>query len=401
MPTSLADLPAEYVNYDVGPAVITTSIVMTVATLVLVAVRFTIRSNSALGLGIDDWFILAVVPLMVGFMAATLLAVQQGGAGRHMTVNMILGMERIEALNLYLYIGEYLYFTMVAVIKASILAMYYRIFPTRSMKWGVYILGATVALWWAAIILVTIFQCQPVHKAYKPFMPTGTCLPKEQFFFGNSIPNVIQDAFILALPAREVWRLQVSIRQKLAILGVFVLGFVVLIIGCIRLKSLIDLVHSDDFTAFAWIWTIAEPFTGIIAACLPTLRPLLGFLFSRAFSTVRSSGRTPDNQANLNGRTVITIGGGRAKVGAGFSKHSTKNSNGLKSFTQLDEGDSFDGGPRLWPKGYKATREVTALGPKGRDPSFCSDEIPLDGIKVKRDVVYLSEDKGRQLMGLS
>ncbi|KAM7193455.1 hypothetical protein V8F33_007834 [Rhypophila sp. PSN 637] len=361
MPTSLADLPAEYVNYDVGPAVITTSIVMTVATLVLVAVRFTIRSNSALGLGIDDWFILAVVPLMVGFMAATLLAVRQGGAGRHLIVNMLLGMERIEALNLYLYIGEYLYFTMVAVIKASILAMYYRIFPTRSMKWGVYILGATVALWWIAIILVTIFQCQPVHKAYKPFMPTGICLPKEQFFLATRSPTSYK------MPSFSRF-----LREN------------VLIIGCIRLKSLLDLVHSDDFSA-----------------CLPTLRPLLGFLFSRAFSTVRSSGRTPDNQGNLHRRTIITIGGGRAKVGAGFSKQSTKNSNGLKSFTQLDEGDSFDDGPRLLPKGYKATREVSALGPKGRDPSFCSDEILLDGIKVKRDVVYLSEDKGRQLMELS
>lgn len=158
---------------------------------------------------------------------------------------MLLGMERIEAVNLvsgnqspplisdlltscreqYLYIGEYLYFTLVAVIKASILAMYYRIFPTRSMKLGVYVLGTTVILWWIAIILVTIFQCQPVYKAYKPFMQTGACLGKEHFFFGNSIPNVIQDVFILVLPAREVWKLQVATRQKIAILGVFVLGF--------------------------------------------------------------------------------------------------------------------------------------------------------------------------------
>lgn len=61
MPTSLAELPVEYVDYDLGPAVIATSIVMTVATVVLVAVRFTIRSKSAIGLGLDDWLILPVV----------------------------------------------------------------------------------------------------------------------------------------------------------------------------------------------------------------------------------------------------------------------------------------------------------------------------------------------------
>ncbi|KAM7187827.1 integral membrane [Naviculisporaceae sp. PSN 640] len=398
MPTSLADLPLEYVDYDVGPAVITTSIVMTVATVVLVAVRFAIRSRSSIGLGIDDWLVLGTLFTSWRYNTNSITAVHKGGAGRHLVVNMLLGMERIEAVNLYLYIGEYLYFTLVAVIKASILAMYYRIFPTRTMKWGVYILGVTVILWWIAIILVTIFQCQPVSKAYKPFMPTGSCLEKEQFFFGNSIPNVIQDVFILVLPAREVWRLQVSIRQKIAILGVFVLGFAVVIIGCIRLKSLLDLVHSEDFTgkpiAVAWIWTIAEPFTGIIAACLPTLRPLLGFLFSRAFSTARSTGPTPGNTDN-DGRTVITIGGGRAKVGGGYSKQSSKNSRGLSSFTQLDEGDSEDS-PRLWPTGYPSARQVSASGPTGRNRSFVSDEIPLDSIAVKRDVTYWSENKGRR-----
>ena len=111
---------------------------------------------------------------------------------------------------------------MVAVIKASILAMYYRIFPTRSMKWAVHILGGSVVLWWVAIILVTIFQCQPVSKAYKPFMTTGHCLPREDFFFGSSIPNVLQDVLIIALPVREVWRLQVTKRQKAAMTATMV-----------------------------------------------------------------------------------------------------------------------------------------------------------------------------------
>lgn len=61
MPTSLSQFPPEYVDYNVGPAVIATSIAMTVATVLLVAIRFIIRSRSAMGLGKDDWMILAVV----------------------------------------------------------------------------------------------------------------------------------------------------------------------------------------------------------------------------------------------------------------------------------------------------------------------------------------------------
>lgn len=74
MPTSLADLPPAYVDYDAGPAVITTSVVMTVATVVLVAVRFVVRSKSAIGLGIDDWLILMAV-------VSTRISVEEGRAG--------------------------------------------------------------------------------------------------------------------------------------------------------------------------------------------------------------------------------------------------------------------------------------------------------------------------------
>ena len=55
---------------------------------------------------------------------------------------------------------------MVAVIKASILAMYYRIFPTRSMKWGVHILGGSVVLWWLA-------RCKLLDVGWNQYATTG------------------------------------------------------------------------------------------------------------------------------------------------------------------------------------------------------------------------------------
>ncbi|KAK3329940.1 hypothetical protein B0H66DRAFT_542409 [Apodospora peruviana] len=399
MPTSLSDFPPEFVAYNDGPALTWTSIALTAVSFVIVGIRFAIRHRSGgMGLGYDDWLILCTLPLMLVFMVTAILAVQQGGVGRHLAVNMVIDPQRFETTNLYLYIAEYHYFTLVAVIKASILAMYYRIFPTRFMKHSVYIIGGSVVLWWVAIILVTIFQCQPVSKAYKPFMEGGTCLDKTQFFFGNSIPNILQDILIIALPMKEVWRLQVSRQQKVAIGGVFILGFAVVIIGCIRLKSLLDLVNDQsDFTqyiAVAWIWTMAEPVVGIIAACLPTLRPLLRLVLGRAFAGRSSKdANTPSNGGGGNGRTLITIGGGAVKGGL-RGQYSTSKSKGstsggtrtIGSFEQLDDGDFGPDSPELWPRDYPATREVSVYGRGGRDPSVTSDEIPLDGIGVKRDV---------------
>lgn len=73
-----------------------------------------------------------------------------------------------------IYAGELIFFTALALIKWSILVMYYRLFPTRFMKWGYMVLGAIMGLWWIAVMLVTIFQCTPVHRFWDLATP-GTC----------------------------------------------------------------------------------------------------------------------------------------------------------------------------------------------------------------------------------
>ncbi len=93
------------------------------------------------------------------------------------------------------------------------------------MKRAATLLGASVALWWVAAMLTTALHCRPARKMWYPFLE-GECLSTTHFLIASSVPNIIQDALVLVLPAREVWRLRVPIRQKLAIDGVFFLGAV-------------------------------------------------------------------------------------------------------------------------------------------------------------------------------
>lgn len=77
-------------------------------------------------------------------------------------------------------------------------------------------------------MLVTIFQCQPVNAFWMRYDLTTDkfrCpVNVNQFFDGNSIPNIITDAAILVLPLPYVWRLQLPRAQKLALSSVFALG---------------------------------------------------------------------------------------------------------------------------------------------------------------------------------
>ncbi|KAK3382611.1 hypothetical protein B0T24DRAFT_18981 [Lasiosphaeria ovina] len=323
LPT-LANFSADYIAFNDGPVLVRTCIALSVVSALTVAVRFAVRWRSAMGLGWDDWLILAALPHLFSFAAMAILSVEYGGVGRHLDVVLAIDPAMFERTLLYLFVSEFNYFTLIAVIKASILVMYCRIFPSRFMKKGVWVIGVFVGVWWFATILVTLFQCKPIDKFFRPFMKEGMCLDTTKLFVGNSIINIISDIMILALPTHEVWRLQVPKPQKLAIWGVFILGFLAVVMTCIRLQSLINLVDGQaDFTQFvapAWIWTLAEPTVGLVTASLPTMRPLLRFVFGMTFSGRRhhrNFNRNPNADANNRGNedakgndTIVTIGGG-------------------------------------------------------------------------------------------
>src|SRR5262245_29319309 len=89
----------------------------------------------------------------------------------------------------WLFIAEYTYGTLLATIKWSILAMYYRLFPTKFTGRGVIIVGCLTAAWWIAVILVTTFQCRPISKVWIPAV-RGECINKNDIFLGGSVPNI-------------------------------------------------------------------------------------------------------------------------------------------------------------------------------------------------------------------
>lgn len=44
------------------------------------------------------------------------------------------------------------------------------------------------------------------------------------FFVGIAVPNIVTDALILAMPVPQLLRLQRTTSQKIALIGIFMLG---------------------------------------------------------------------------------------------------------------------------------------------------------------------------------
>lgn len=140
--------------------------------------------------------------------------------------------------------AEILYLTGVTVYKMSLLFLYFRVFPVRSIRLGGYVCGGLSTVWTLACIGVVIFRCTPLNRRWEPWLQ-GTCIDLFLTQLFVSIPNIICDIAILCLPAKHVWRLQMPRMQRILVAVVFLFGVYVLFTSVYRLRVFL-LYRIDD-----------------------------------------------------------------------------------------------------------------------------------------------------------
>jgi len=119
---------------------------------------------------------------------------------------------------------EIFYTTAAALIKFSTLLLYRRIFDSnRRLMIACWVVAAVVAIYSIAQIVMSIFQCTPVHKAWDPATP-GTCLNTFVAATSPAAINVVTDFATVFLPMPLIWIMQLQWRRKVQLLGIFMLG---------------------------------------------------------------------------------------------------------------------------------------------------------------------------------
>jgi hypothetical protein len=114
------------------------------------------------------------------------------------------------------------------IIKLSILIQYMKIFvPAKKgnvMYWGIHTVLWLNFAFYFAITFVVIFLCNPREKYWDVLITTGHCLDRYAANIVAAVVNSFSDFVILLLPQREIWRLQMPLRRKLAISAIFLTG---------------------------------------------------------------------------------------------------------------------------------------------------------------------------------
>ncbi|KAK4193246.1 hypothetical protein QBC35DRAFT_100231 [Podospora australis] len=244
-----------------------------------VALRSYARAVLIRQFGLDDWAAIVAVILAIG--SGTMVASNTiYGHGRHIAfVSTMMPPTTIFKYFRTFYTSIVLYNASLTATKITFLLQYYRILGTAQMRRIVVIAGIIVALWSVSQLLVVIFTCTPIEKFWMGDDYPGTCIPNLPFWYYNAAGNILTDIIVFVVPLPALSKLNLRKNQKIALIGVFCLGFFTCAISVIRIQYL---KLSTDVTwdnVSSSCWSVGELCSGITCACLPTLRPLIAKIF--------------------------------------------------------------------------------------------------------------------------
>ena len=160
--------------------------------------------------------------------------------------------------------------------KVSICLFLIRIPQSKSLKrpleWAVAFLLFSNTI----LTVLWVMQCQPLHAAWDD---EGICLSKgakEGIVLTQAVISVVSDFSFAVLPGFFLWRTQIDFRTKIGLWVLMGLGFITGIFCLVRTVINNQSLPVDQSYGgiVNWVWRLFEVQIGIIAACIPTLRPL-------------------------------------------------------------------------------------------------------------------------------
>lgn len=100
----------------------------------------------------------------------------------------------------------------------------YKLFATKqSVKVAIYITLAWVLGWGVAVVIASIFLCEPIEHSWYPNDP-GKCGDRNAFFMAAGALNVVNDFVIMAIPIPNIWSLQLPTGRRIGLIAAFAVG---------------------------------------------------------------------------------------------------------------------------------------------------------------------------------
>ncbi|KAF2866789.1 hypothetical protein BDV95DRAFT_598677 [Massariosphaeria phaeospora] len=190
--------------------------------------------------------------------------------------------------------------------KISLCLTYLRLFPSRANKIFCYLLSTFVTLYTGTCIFLMLFQCTPI-RGYWDHSVKHDCINLRVTLISIAALNSFSDFLVFLWPTRELWSLQLPLKQRVGLIVIFAVGSIVCVAGICRMYYLKVYFDSNDLlwhAAVIYAVVTIEMNLGIICGCLSGVKPVVGTLFPRLFpNTYKSSNRSGRHPLTYDGRT--------------------------------------------------------------------------------------------------
>ncbi|WQF76254.1 hypothetical protein CDEST_01268 [Colletotrichum destructivum] len=205
--------------------------------------------------------------------------VEPGNAKPILQVGSPLSFLRITVINIctkLFYATQTFYVMKQVAAKASICALYLRIFVTRWSRMVVIGLLVSLVFQHFLFLFLVLFQCTPIRMIWDRSV-AGSCLNITTIGYAGAALTLTYDFILIILPMPQLLKLNIRKRKKTVPILLLTLGSFACIASMIRLKFLVSFSNTFDAT---WdnveivIWSTLEINMAMICGSLPALRPL-------------------------------------------------------------------------------------------------------------------------------
>ncbi|ROW06273.1 hypothetical protein VPNG_08074 [Cytospora leucostoma] len=255
----------------------------------------------------DDYFI--VVALIIAFiLEGILLWSVFNGMGKH-----AFEMTPEEFVIIYKIIpATYVTYTVgTATFKLSVLSLYVRIFSVqKTFKRLSYTVMALTVAYCVTFLAVFLTTCSPdISQLWNP-RPDGYCRDLNIGQLGSVSVNLAVDVIIIVLPMPFLWRLNMSLRNKIFVTITFSLSFMTIGIMIWRIVDLTTSATADMFSNMPTLalTTTLELWMCIIIACIPTLAPLFKTYLVPLISKFSRLGSSDGSGSVKKALSIVTFG---------------------------------------------------------------------------------------------
>lgn len=110
-------------------------------------------------------------------------------------------------------------------IKMTFLCQYYRIFShMRAMRVTYLVAMVAIGGWCFAQVVAVVFTCIPPSDFWRLGNDGKKCQNQRVGVWVNAVGTLVTDIAILLLPLPALWKLKLPRAQKVALLGIFLIG---------------------------------------------------------------------------------------------------------------------------------------------------------------------------------